>query len=133
MGQTSASKQRHIGRLERSDALKEVRERPFPADGVAYQQGHKVNRFITAEAASYEADLLCKSLEQSLRRQVTGNHDDFGEPCRHRRTIKRRGLDLNTGIGYHRERPPCERMVCYLLIRDLSFLFTLVRSEERRV
>ena len=56
MRKTSASKQSHKGRFERSDALKEVRERPFPADGVAYQQGHKVNRFIAAEAASYEAD-----------------------------------------------------------------------------
>jgi len=102
MRKTSASKQSHEGRFERSDALKEVRERPFPADCVAYQQGHKVNRFIVAEAASYEADLLRKSLKQPLRRQVTGNHDDFGKPLRHRRTIKRRGLDLNTGIGYHR-------------------------------
>src|ERR1700676_3233400 len=75
MRKTSASKQSHEGRFERSDALKEVRERPFPADGVAYKQGHKVNRFIAAEAASYEADLLCKSLKQPLGRQVTGNHD----------------------------------------------------------
>ncbi len=55
-GKTSASKQSHEGRFERRYALKEVRERPFPADGVAYQQGQKVNRFIAAEATSYQAD-----------------------------------------------------------------------------
>ena len=29
------------------------------------------------------------------------------------------------------ERPPCERMFCYLLIRDLFFLFLLVAATAR--
>jgi hypothetical protein len=37
-----------------------------------------------------------------------------------------RRLDVNTGIGYHTERPPLEKMSCFLLIRGLSFLLLLV-------
>ena len=83
MRKTSASKERHEGCLERLYALKEVGKSPFPADGIADQQCEKIDGFIAPEAPSYQANLLGKSLEQSLGRQVTGNHDDFSEPCRH--------------------------------------------------
>ena len=83
MRKTSASKERHEGCLERLYSLKEVGQGPFPADGIADQQGEKIDGFIAPEASSYQANLLRKSLEQPLGRQVTGNHDYFSEPCRH--------------------------------------------------
>jgi hypothetical protein len=89
MRKTSASKERHEGCLERLYALKEVGQGPFPTDGIADQQCEKIDGLIAAEAPSHQANLLRKSLEQPLRRQVMGNDDDFGEPRRHRRTIKR--------------------------------------------
>ena len=84
MGKTLAPKQRHEGCLERRDALKEVSERPFSADGIADQQGQKIDGFIAAEASSHQTDLLRKGLKQPLRRQVAGNDDDFSKPRRHR-------------------------------------------------
>jgi hypothetical protein len=101
MRKTAESKERHECRLERLDTLKEVSERPFPADGIADQQCKKIDGFIAPEAPSDQANLLGKSLEQPFGRQVTGNHDDFSEPGRYGSTIKRRGLDPNTLIGYH--------------------------------
>jgi len=83
MRKTAASKERHEGRFKRRYPLKEVRERPFPADGIADQQCEKIDGFIAPEAPSDKANLLGKSLEQPLGRQVTGNHDDFSEPGRY--------------------------------------------------
>jgi len=53
-----------------SYALKEVSERPFPANRIAYQQCQKIDRFIAAEATSYQADLMRKGIKKSLRCQV---------------------------------------------------------------
>ena len=123
MRQTSAPKQRHEGGLERRDALKEVGQRPFPADGIPHQRPEKVDGLIAAEASSYQAHLLGESLQQPLRLQVTGHHDHFREPVRHRRTIKRRGLNLDTPIGYHRQRDLLVRedFVTFPLEISLSF------------
>src|SRR2546423_15143147 len=60
MRKTSASKECHECCLERLYSLKEVRERPFSADGIAYQQREKVNGFITAEASAHQAHLMRK-------------------------------------------------------------------------
>jgi hypothetical protein len=89
VGEAPASKQRQEGCFEWRDALEEVGQGPFPADGIPYQQPEKIAGLLAAEASSHQADVLRKSLKQPLGRQVRGNHDDFGEPCRHRRTIKR--------------------------------------------
>jgi hypothetical protein len=99
--QRSTSKQSHEGRFEGRYPLKEVRQRPFPADGIADQHCEKIDGLIAAEASSDQAHLLRKSFQQPLRLQVPGNDDHFREPIRHRSTINRRGLDLNTPIGYH--------------------------------
>src|SRR5713226_230616 len=53
MRKTSASKERHEGCLERLDALKEVSERPFSADGIADQQREKIDGFIRTEASTH--------------------------------------------------------------------------------
>src|SRR5215469_3239896 len=55
MGQTPAPKQRHEGRGARYDALKEVRQGPFPADGISSQQPEKIDGLIAAEASSDQA------------------------------------------------------------------------------
>src|SRR5437588_1087055 len=47
---------------------------------------------------------MSKEIKQPLVRQMASYNDDFGEPCRHRRTILRRSLDLNTRVRYHRLR-----------------------------
>jgi hypothetical protein len=83
MGKVGTPKQRHEGCPEGSDTLKEVSERPFSADGIADQQGQKINGFIAAETSSYETDLVCERLEQLLLRQVASDDDDFSEPGRH--------------------------------------------------
>ncbi len=83
MRKIAASKERHEGCLERLDTLKEVGKSPFPADGIADQHCEKIDGFIAPEAPSDQANLLGKSLEQPLGRQVTGNHDDFSEPGRY--------------------------------------------------
>jgi hypothetical protein len=77
MRKTSASKQSHEGRFERSDALKEIREGPFPADCIAYKQGHKVNRFIAAEAVSYD---LHPKKEPPLSQAIASKLDTFVIP-----------------------------------------------------
>src|SRR5215471_8562589 len=103
--------------------MKEVSERPFSADGIADQQGQKIQRFIAAEATSHQADLMRKGFQKPFGCEVLGQDDDFGEPGRHRWTVNRRGLHLNTGVGYHTQRD--------LLLREdmVSFsirgLFTL--------
>jgi hypothetical protein len=63
MGQISASKQRHEGRFERRDALKEVGQGSFPTDGISYEWPEKIDGLIAAEAPSYQANSLRKSLK----------------------------------------------------------------------
>ena len=105
MGKTLASKERHEGCLERRDALKEVSQGPLPADGIAHQGREKIDGRIRSQIVlGLGAPGSRKSLQQSLACQVTNNHDDFGEPRWHRRSIHRRGLNLNPPGGYHRER-----------------------------
>ena len=110
-------KQRHECRLERLYSLKKVRQRSFPADRRADQHGQKINGFIPAETSSYETDLLRKGLKLPFHRQVMGNHDHFSEPGRNRGTSFRRGLDLNTGVGYH--------MLRDLLLREWFVSFSV--------
>jgi len=89
MGKTVASKQSHKGCLERRDALKEVSQGALPADGIAHQWPEKIDGQIRNRSdLGPGAPGSRKRLQQSLAGQVTHNHDDFGEPRRHRRTIK---------------------------------------------
>lgn len=81
MGKTSASKQRHEGCLEGSEALKEVSQRSFSADGIADQRGQKIKRFIAPEAPSYGTDLRSEGIKHLLLRQVPSYDNDFSEPC----------------------------------------------------
>jgi hypothetical protein len=46
MRKRSASKQSHEGRFERGNALKEVRQGPFPANGIAHQRSKKIDGLI---------------------------------------------------------------------------------------
>ena len=66
-----------------------------------------------------------KGLKKSLPRQMPGNNNRLGEPGRHRRTVNRRGLHLNTGVGYHTQRDPFlrEDMVSFSM-RGLFSLYT---------
>src|SRR5260370_10042085 len=110
-------KQGHECCLEGSNALKKVSDGRFPDDRLADQHGQKIDGFIPAETSSYETDLLRKGLKLPFRRQVMGNNDHFGEPRRNRGTSFRRGLDLNTGVGYH--------MLRDLLLREWFVSFSV--------
>jgi len=57
-----------------------------------------------AEMSAHQTDLPGKGFKQTIRRQVAGNDDDFGEPCRHPRAMFSSRLDFNAGIGYHKQR-----------------------------
>src|SRR5947209_7419354 len=104
MRKVCASKQRHEGCLERSQALKEIGQGPFSTDRITSQQSEKIDGFIVAEASAHQTDLMGKGIQKPLRRQVLDNDDDFGQPRRYPGTIKSRGMDLNTRVGYHRQR-----------------------------
>ncbi len=129
MWQTAAPKQGHECCLERSDVLKEVVERSFPTDRIAHQQREKIDRFIGAEASAHQTNLLCKGIEQIMCREVMGNDDLIARTREEPRDeLQERFGPLYRGWVSYAERPPYERMVCFLLIRDLSSLFTLVAA-----
>src|SRR5207244_6619428 len=114
-----ASKQSHKCCSKGCYALKKVSERPFATDRVAEKKCEEIDGFVATEASAHQTHLLCKGFEQVLRCEMLSEDDDFGEPGRDRVTVNWRGLNLNTLVGYHTERPP-ESMVCFSLIRGLS-------------
>ena len=79
MRKTSASKERHEGWLERLYALKEVREGPFSADGIADQECKKIDGFIRSEAPAHQAHLMGKGFKQPFLLQVASHDDDESE------------------------------------------------------
>jgi hypothetical protein len=102
MRKACPSEQRHERCLERSQALKEISQRPFSADRIAYQHSEKIKGFIGAESPTYQTHLLGQGFKQNFRRQVAGNDCYFRKPRRHRRAIFSGGLDFNTAVGYHK-------------------------------
>jgi hypothetical protein len=79
---TAATKQRHERGLERLYALKKINQCPFSTDGIAYEQGKKIDGFIGAEASAYQTDLMSKCLKQAVRRKVLNDDHDFSKPGR---------------------------------------------------
>jgi hypothetical protein len=75
MRQAFAPKQGHESWSERRQALKEISERPFSADGIADQQREKIDGFIRSEVSAHQTDLLCKGFKQVLRREMLREDD----------------------------------------------------------
>ena len=75
-------------------AIKEFGERPFSADGIADQRSQKIERFIAAETAPRQSNLMGEGFKLSFCCEVLGQDDYLGEPHRNRGTIHRRSLKL---------------------------------------
>src|ERR1700676_2952868 len=80
MRQAGAPKERHEGRAKGSYALKEVSQRPFPTDGIAWQQRQKIDGFIAAKASAHQTHLMGKGIQHPIAAEVASHDDDFGKP-----------------------------------------------------
>ena len=99
-----------------------------PLDG-----SEPIDRFIAPESSAHQADLLRKGIKQILCREVMGNDDLIARTTEEPRDeLRERCGPQYRGWVSYAERPPFERMVCILLIRDLSFLLTLVTAYASR-
>ncbi len=66
-GQALPPEERHEGRGKGMQALVEGFERPFAADGVPEEHGHKVNHVVVAEATPGKARALTDGGKDTLR------------------------------------------------------------------
>jgi len=82
MGKVGTPKERHERRPKGSQALKEACQCPFSADRIADEQHEKINRFIVAEVAAHQADLVAFSQQKSFCGEVLGEESNFGKPWR---------------------------------------------------
>src|ERR1700753_344561 len=66
MGKVSVPKECHERSPKGSQTMKEISQCPFPTHSVADQQGEKIERFITAQAATDQAYLMREGLQSSF-------------------------------------------------------------------
>jgi hypothetical protein len=102
MGERPPFKQGHERGRKGGEPLEVGLKGTFATDGVAKQEGQKVEDLILAEPATHQAHLGRHGLEQAVRAQVLRQEDRFGEPGGHRRLWWFGGLYLQTGMGYGR-------------------------------
>src|SRR5437016_12699917 len=111
MRKSIASKERHECCLERLDSLKEVSQRPFPADGIADQQREKIDGFIRSEAPAYQTHLMGKGFKQPFLLQVASNDDHESETTPEPRSGFPRWFGPQyTGWISYEQRPPSGKM-----------------------
>src|SRR5581483_6409270 len=102
MRETPTAKQCHEYCLERLHSLKEISQSPLSAESITHQQSEKINGFVGAESSPFQTDLIAKGFKKTCGRQMTGEDDDFSKPRRDRGSLKWRGVNLDTRVGYHR-------------------------------
>lgn len=82
MRQLVAIKERHKWTCKRGETFKEGLEGGLATDGIAEQEGDKVEHVEGAGPPTSEAHALADSIEIVLLREIAGKQYDFGEPGR---------------------------------------------------
>jgi hypothetical protein len=84
MGEGATLKHGHEWGGKGREALEVGVEGTLTTDGIAKQEGEKVEGFIAAKAATDEVYLCGHGLEQAVRPQVLRQQNRFREPGGHR-------------------------------------------------
>jgi len=95
MRQLLATKERHKWTRKRGEPIKESFEGGLATDGIAKQDGDKVEHVEGAGTPTSEAHALADRIEIALLREIPGAQHDFGEPGRNRRHLVGGSADLN--------------------------------------